>query len=89
MVFSTTAAAFLHLDQHEIAHTHQTDFDAPPHHNYTLDLETEHLHHFNLHVIGDLVEHGAMSFVKTSSLFNSEPSIELIFRSYTPPIPPP
>lgn len=89
MVFSTTAAAFLHLEQHEITHTQQADSDEQSHHNYTLNHETEHSHHFNLHVIGDLVEHCAMSFIRTSSLFTTEPSVELIFRTYTPPIPPP
>jgi hypothetical protein len=93
MVFATSASAFLHLHEHnlELSHAdlthveHQSDTDA--HHDH--DVSTEHAHHFNLHITADLVEHDAISFIKSTDLISSDMMTPLVSRSYTPPIPPP
>ena len=93
MVFSTSASAFLHLNEHklELSHAdltyagHESDSDSHQDH----DVSAEHAHHFNLHVTADLVEHESLRFIKSANHISGEVITPLISRSYTPPIPPP
>ncbi|WP_343749673.1 hypothetical protein [Methylophaga marina] len=90
MVFSTSASAFLHIDEHSNGFTHTVhQHDIDEHHHDDHDSETEHTHHYNLHVIGDLVEHKAVSLIKSVSIASGDDSSQLISRKYSPPIPPP
>jgi len=90
VVFATTATAFMHLNEHQDTQTHTEHYHtSSDHQDHDFDHESEHTHHFNLHVIGDLIEHDSMLFTKRVSLFSREFSTHLISRSYTPPIPPP
>lgn len=93
MVFSTSASAFLHLNEHKLELSHidlsyseqHAAFDKHEEH----DASAEHAHHFNLHVTADLVEHDSIVFFKSANLISVESAIRLVSRSYTPPIPPP
>ena len=91
MVFATTATAFLHLNEHLIADTgsqhHLVEKDH--HHPNGSEHEADHAHHFNLHVVGDLVEHDDIGFIKSANLNSDDMITPLVSRSYTPPIPPP
>ncbi len=90
MVFATTATAFLHFNEHFLAdagsHHHVVDND---HHSHGSEHETDHAHHFNLHVVGDLVEHSDIGFIKSANLIAGDVITPLVSRTYTPPIPPP
>ncbi|MDF1588539.1 MAG: hypothetical protein P1P93_05200 [Gammaproteobacteria bacterium] len=88
MAFSGTASAYLHLEQHESDH-HSEQHGLDHGHGHFNDMETEHDHHFNLHVIGDLVEHDSISIDSHRNIIFGESNTRLIFRSYIPPIPPP
>lgn len=91
MVFATTASAFMHLNEH--LHTDLTSLhdngDSGHHHGSETGHEAEHAHHFNLHVVGDLVEHEHFSFIKSANLISQDVVTPLITRTYSPPIPPP
>lgn len=92
MVFSTSAAAFLHLNVHlhtqsDSVHHHVTDEHA--HESEANIIGADHAHHFNLHVTGDLVEYDSIVFSKNASIFSCEFDSRLVSRTYTPPIPPP
>lgn len=90
MIFATGAAAFLHLNEHlhtDLANQHQ--YDTAHQHHEGAGHEADHAHHFNLHVVGDLVEHEILSFTTSANLVSSEVISPLVSRTYTPPIPPP
>lgn len=91
MVFATSASAFLHLHEHnlELSHADLTHVEkhADAHHDH--DVSAEHAHHFNLHITADLVEHDAISIIKSANLISGDVITPLVSRSYTPPIPPP
>jgi hypothetical protein len=90
MVFATGASAFLHLNEHLHADAdHQHLVDADHQHPDGSAHEADHAHHFNLHVVGDLVEHDCLSFIKAANLISGEVNSPLVSRTYTPPIPPP
>ena len=90
MVFSTSASAFLHLGEHQHEQSHAVhQHDADEHQHESHDANAEHAHHFNLHVIGDVVEHKALSVTRSVSLASCDYSSQLISRTYSPPIPPP
>ncbi len=94
MVFSTTAAAFLHLNEHMLEQSHlDLSSHEHPHSNTNAhddhDISAEHAHHFNLHVTADLVEHNLMMFSSSGRIADSDFASRVISRSYTPPIPPP
>lgn len=90
MVFSTSASAFLHIDEHSNGFTHNVhQHDIDEHHHDDHDSETEHAHHYNLHVIGDLVEHKAVTLIKSVSMASCDDPSQLISRNSSPPIPPP
>ncbi|WP_273151226.1 hypothetical protein [Methylophaga thiooxydans] len=90
MVFSTSASAFLHLGEHQHDQSHSTNQpDAHQHHLDSHDDEDDHAHHFNLHVVGDLVEFESPSLIRTLTLASCDYSSQLISRSYSPPLPPP
>ncbi len=89
MVFSTSASAFLHLNEHQLELTHadltyadhQTDSGVHEEH----DASAEHAHHFNLHITADLIEHEAIRFIKSANHICGDVMSPLITRSYTPP----
>jgi hypothetical protein len=91
MVFSTSATAFLHLNEHQLGQAHfelsSYEHAADVHEDH--DVGGEHAHHFNLHITADLVEHSVMVFSKSGRIADSDPASRVISRSYTPPIPPP
>jgi len=91
MVYSTSAAAFLHMNEHQHLQSHAEEhhIDAHHAHQHDDDAEADHAHHFNLHVIGDLVEHDALSFSQITGSLSGDYFTRLVSRSYTPPIPPP
>lgn len=90
MVFSATATAFLHLGEHQLEKTHIShQLHADEHQHESHDIEDEHAHHFNLHVVGDLVEDKSFSILRSVSLASCDYSSQLICRTYSPPIPPP
>ena len=90
MVFSTSASAFLHFGEHQHEQSHSLNqYDTEAHHHGNYDDEDDHSHHFNLHVLGDLVEYDLFSFMSLPSLSNCDCLSQLISRTYTPPIPPP
>lgn len=89
MVFSTSAAAFLHLGEHQHEQNHSShQHDADEYHHGSYD-EDDHPHHFNLHVLGDLVEYDSVSFSSSTNPINCDYLSQLVSRTYTPPIPPP
>ena len=88
MVFSTSTSAFLHFGEHQPDHNAPQSY-AEGHHHYGHEGESDHAHHFNLHVIGDLVEHETLSLNRPARFTSCEYSSQLISRTYTPPIPPP
>jgi hypothetical protein len=83
MVFSTSASAFLHLGEHQ----HESNHSEHQHDSH--DVDAEHAHHFNLHVIGDLVEFESLSLSRPVGLASCDYLSQLISRTYSPPIPPP
>jgi hypothetical protein len=83
MVFSTSASAFLHLGEHQ----HEPNHSEHQHDSH--DVDAEHAHHFNLHVIGDLVEFESLSLTRSVSLASCDYVSQIISRTYSPPIPPP
>jgi len=90
MVFSTTASAFLHVNEH----LNDPTFGEHYHNNKSQqhDLSkasADHAHHFNLHVVGDIVEHTPIALTHAFSVKSCETSSQLISRSYSPPLPPP
>ncbi|MCX4186302.1 hypothetical protein [Methylophaga sp. OBS4] len=91
MVFSTSAAVFLHLNEHQHVQPHAEHHHAGAehHHDHNADIEADHGHHFNLHVIGDLVEYDPISFSKNAYTFGDDSYSRLISRTYLPPLPPP
>lgn len=93
MVFSTSATAFLHLNEHQLdmshadlTHSERSD-DTDQHHDH--DVSAEHAHHFNLHVTCDLVAHDPIFFAQVAHPADTDFVSTLISRSYTPPTPPP
>jgi hypothetical protein len=90
MVFATGASAFLHLNEHQYSGSdHHHSADSEHQHANGTTHEADHAHHFNLHVVGDLVEHDSISFIKSANLTSSEVITPLVSRTYTPPISPP
>jgi ABC-type Zn2+ transport system substrate-binding protein/surface adhesin len=92
MVFSTSASAYLHLDEHqeEQAHnSHYHEHDSEGHHHDNESAGADHAHHFNLHVIGDLVDHKSISLTRSMSLASCDYASQLISRTYSPLLPPP
>lgn len=91
LVFSASAAAFFHLNEHLLAGSHAEHHGShfQTEHQQPADLDADHAHHFQLHVIGDLVEHDTISFCKNTYSYGDELYSRLISRTYTPPIPPP
>jgi len=91
MVYSTSAAAFLHMNEHQHLHSHAEEhqFDAEHSHQHNGDIEADHAHHFNLHMVGDLVEYDALSFSQITDSLSGELFTRLVSRSYTPLTPPP
>lgn len=91
MVYSTSAAAFLHMSEHQHLESHTAEHqpDAEHGHQHDSDSNAEHAHHFNLHLVGDLIEHDALSFSQVTDSLSGDLSTRLVSRSYTPPIPPP
>jgi len=81
MVFSASASAFLHIGEHQ--------HDTLEHQHESHDVEAEHAHHFNLQVVGDLVELESFSLTRPVSLASEDYPSQLISRTYSPPIPPP
>lgn len=91
MVYSTSAAAFLHMSEHQHLESHAAEHqhDAQHAHQHDDGSEADHAHHFNLHVVGDLVEHDTLSFSQVTDSLSGDAFTRLVSRSYTPPIPPP
>ncbi len=91
MVYSTSAAAFLHMNEHRHIESHAAEHqhDAEHSHQHNGENDADHAHHFNLHVIGDLVEHDALSFSQPNGSLSDDFFSRLVSRSYSPPIPPP
>ncbi len=90
MVFSTTASAFLHVNEHLNDPTIiEHDHDNEPHQHDPSNASADHAHHFNLHVIGDLVDHKPITLAHAFSVKSCETSSQLISRTYSPLLPPP
>lgn len=89
MAFSASAAAFLHLSEHQHLESHCEHFHIDDDHQHDGNIEADHAHHFNLHVVGDLVEYDSLSFTKYLSSTGGELYSRLVTRTYSPPIPPP
>ena len=94
MVFSTSAVAFLHLNEHqshEQSHTEEHPYsDVQYDEAHDTELELDHGHHFDLHVIGDVVDfYDTISFTKSDFLYGDEYCSRLVSRTDTPLIPPP
>jgi hypothetical protein len=91
MVYSTTAAAFLHMNAHldlETAieeHHHDSKHDQ----QHECANGADHAHHFNLHVTGDLVEHEPLPLHQADAIQFDDFDSRLVSRSDTPLIPPP
>jgi hypothetical protein len=91
MVFSSTAAAFLHLNEHIHDDTHAHHHFTELHHQDDLEdqNDADHSHHSNLHIVGDVIEHNPLLFCVSDYSLGEESYSRLFFRTYTPPIPPP
>lgn len=86
MVFSTGASAFLHLDEHKHGCS-VTLADTEAHQTHS--SEADHAHHFNLHMVGDLVEHNFFPVTRSAHLAKGDYQQQLISRTYLPATPPP
>jgi len=90
MVFSTTASAFLHVNEHHHDQTLGEHYhSADSHQHDSGNASADHAHHFNLHVIGDIVDHQPITLAHAFSVTSCEYSSQLISRTDSPPLPPP
>lgn len=85
MVFSASVVTYIHAHEHGHLdfNTSHTIVDTA----VNADPETEHHHH--LHIVGDLVSPISLTMQFINETFQIEPTYRLVFRTYSPPIPPP
>jgi hypothetical protein len=91
MVFSTTASAFLHVNEHHHEQSLGEHYHSADSHQHDTGNSTsaDHAHHFNLHVVGDIVDHKPITLAHAFSVTSCEYSSQLISRTDSPPLPPP